>query len=170
MEATTLGWRPTIRCVLGLFVLGSFFVRLMLKAKALLRPRHRSGLHGAIYEQVESKLVRTDVAQSRGDQAHNGFIKTDGNDPKRGFVDDGDDACNSVVDIEDMDGGRGGAGDAVGQQVRFVPGGSDARGIGAAAADDGADVPEVAPFASWSRVLLRCASCPSALLLSFHLG
>lgn len=64
-EAVTVGGRPVIRCLLGHFALASCFVRSMLEAKAGLRPRRRSGLGGAIFEQWESELVRADAALPR---------------------------------------------------------------------------------------------------------
>lgn len=48
---TTVGGRPVIRCMLGLFGIASCFFLFMPESKDGLRPRLRSGLRGAIYKQ-----------------------------------------------------------------------------------------------------------------------
>ncbi|KAK1862856.1 hypothetical protein I4F81_005423 [Pyropia yezoensis] len=108
-EPAAVGGRPIIRCLLGHFALACCFVRSMLEAKAGLRPRRRSGLRGAIYEQWESELARADAALPRDNGVHNCLIITDGDDPNRGVVDDEDDASNSDVGMEVMEGADNGA-------------------------------------------------------------
>lgn len=102
-EALTVGGRPVIRCLLGHFALASCFVRSMLEAKAGMRPRRRSGLGGAIYEQWESELARADKALPNDCEMHHCLVITDGNDPNRGILDEEGDGDSDVDVAEAVD-------------------------------------------------------------------
>lgn len=88
----------------------------MLEAKAGLRPRRRSGLGGAIYEQWESELAHADAALPKDSDIHHCLIITDGNDPNRGVLNEEGDV-HSDLDVAatvdgdvpaDVNGGDGG--------------------------------------------------------------
>lgn len=131
-EAVTVGGRPVIRCNLGHFALASCFFRAMLEAKAGLRPRRRSGLGGAIFEQWQSKLARADAALPKDCDMHRCVIITEGNDPNRGILDEEGDV-NSDVDVDEIFNG---------DDVPANDNGGDGGGL-AVSAEGGDDLPDL---------------------------
>lgn len=137
-QPASMGGRPVIRCLLGLFDLASCSVRSMLEAKAGIPPRRHHGVGSGTYDQWEDEPARADHGLSKDNQLHNILIITDGADPERGLIeDDGDNGTLGSLsdDVDDLnDEGvpvRSGDGDIVGEPVAGGPsadGDTDATG------------------------------------------